>query len=71
MILMLLGMWFRIRLTVALEQATTEVRARHMTNAVESLLVTAKAEHTPKICSAIGLLLKRGSVMTFFVSRFI
>ncbi len=36
------------------EKAQTLVNARHITIVTERLLVTARAEHMPRICNAIG-----------------
>ena len=56
MIRMLEGICERIILISKLEKAQTTVSATLITNAVSTLPVTASAEHTPKICKAIGLL---------------
>ncbi|CSB80195.1 Uncharacterised protein [Vibrio cholerae] len=64
----LLGMWLRIRETKKLDNAVTNITASVITNAVSSLVVTASAEHTPRTCSAIGLLSKTGANTLFFSS---
>ena len=61
MIRMLLGILSLIKETAALEQAVTAITANDIVRDVESLVVTARAEQIPRICSAIGLLLKIGS----------
>lgn len=61
MIRMLLGILFLIKATAALEQAVTAITANDIVNDVESFVVTASAEQIPRICKAIGLLLKIGS----------
>ena len=47
-----------------LEKDTTLVSATHITNVTERLLVTASAEHIPRICSVIGFSSNRGFVRT-------
>jgi len=59
-------MWFLISDINKLENATTAVRAIHITKVVFKLVVTAKAEQIPSICSAIGLLLNIGDINTSF-----
>jgi hypothetical protein len=61
---MLFGMWLRINAIPTFEQAVTEVNAIHITKVTCRLVVTAKAEHTPKICTAIGFCEKTGSEIT-------
>ena len=51
--------------TEALENAVTKVTATHMTSAVESCVVTAKAEQIPSTWRVIGLLFTIGSNRTF------
>ena len=51
-----------------LENAVTNVKAIHITKAFFTLVVTASAEQIPRICNAIGLLLKIGVVKIFLVS---
>lgn len=46
------------------ESETTDVRAIHIINVTFKLLVTAKAEHIPKICKVIGFSLTRGLTNT-------
>ena len=43
---------------------TTDVKAIHIINVTFKLLVTAKAEQIPKICSVIGFSLIRGFTST-------
>jgi hypothetical protein len=38
-----------------LDNATTEVKAAHITRVTSIFTVTARAEHIPNICKAIGL----------------
>jgi hypothetical protein len=45
-----------------LENAVTNVNAMHITTVTRSEVVTARAEQMPRICSAMGLFLKSGSV---------
>jgi hypothetical protein len=47
-----------------LENETTLVRAMHMTKVTERLLVTAKAEQIPRICSVIGFSSSNGLART-------
>ena len=68
MIRMLDGIWLRIRLIDKFEKAVTLVKAKHIIKATDSCEVTAKAEQTPRICKAIGLLLTSGSSNAFFAS---
>src|SRR5690606_9670326 len=51
-----------------LENAVPSVTASVITTAVSSLVVTARAEHTPSTCSVIGLLAKSGPISTFLTS---
>ena len=44
------------------ENAVTTVNAIHITTVTRSEVVTASAEQIPRICKAIGLFLKIGSV---------
>ena len=44
------------------ENAVTTVSAMHITTVTRSEVVTASAEQIPRICRAIGLFLKIGSV---------
>src|SRR5690554_5253499 len=64
MIRMLPGIWVRTRETARLENAVTAITARHITILTLMLVVTASAEQIPRICRAIGLLLKIGSKRT-------
>ncbi len=57
----LAGIWLRIRLTAALEQATTMVTQIVITKAVCILPVTARAEQMPSTPKVTGLRLKIGS----------
>ena len=65
------GILLRIMEIKKLENAVTKVNAIHMTKAFATLVVTASAEQIPKICSAIGLLLKIGVVKILLVSAMI
>ena len=58
---MLFGILFLIKAIAPLENAVTTTTAADMTSDLSSLVVTARAEQIPKICNAIGLLLKSGS----------
>jgi hypothetical protein len=49
------GIWFRMRLTDRLENATTNMTAILITKAVSIFVVTASAEQMPSICTPIGL----------------
>ena len=60
MIRMLPGTWLRIKAIKKFENAVTTVSAIHITMVTFKLLVTARAEQTPKICNAIGLFVKIG-----------
>ena len=51
----LAGMKLRIRLTATLEQQSTKMTAKHMVTVVSNLVVTASAEHTPRLSKAMGL----------------
>ena len=62
MMRILVGIWFRNKLTSRFENSSTKMTAAHMTSAVSILVVTASAEQIPSTCSVIGLLLKSGSV---------
>ena len=54
------------------ENATTLVRATHITNVTDKLLVTASAEQIPKICNVIGFSSIRGLTKTcLYALRFI
>ena len=46
------------------EKAQTLVNARHITIVTERLLVTARAEHIPRICNAIGFSSIKGFIIT-------
>ena len=71
-ILILLGIWFLINDINKFENATTLVRATHITNVTDKLLVTAKAEQMPKICNVIGFSSIRGLTKTcLYALRFI
>lgn len=50
------------------EKAVTTVNATHITSATLRLVVTASAEHTPSICSPIGLFENIGLINMLFVS---
>ena len=62
----LVGTRFRTRETAKLDIVQTKITARHMTRVVAILIVTARAEHIPNTWSAMGLLLKIGSINTSF-----
>src|SRR5690554_8184847 len=64
MVRMLPGVWARTRETARLENEVTAMTARHITILTLMLVVTASAEQIPRICRAIGLLLKIGSKRT-------
>jgi hypothetical protein len=49
-------------LIVTLDRTRTTVNAPAMVRAVESEVVTASAEHIPRICRVTGLALTKGSV---------
>jgi len=68
MMRILLGMYFRMLLMAAFEQAVTAMTARHMMAAVFIDVVTAKAEHMPRTCKAIGLLFRMALLRAFFDS---
>src|SRR5690554_596000 len=69
MIRMLLGIWVRIRDTARFEKAVTAITEAHITSVTLRLVVTASAEQIPRICKAIGLLLKIGSNRTFLADK--
>jgi hypothetical protein len=48
MIRTLFGMWLRITETKKLDSAVTKITASVITKAVSSLVVTARAEQTPR-----------------------
>src|SRR5690606_223115 len=66
MIRMLLGICDRITEIAMLEKAVTKDTATTITMESCRLVVPASAEQRPRICRAIGLLLKIGSSRTFF-----
>ena len=49
------GRWRRTELIKALEAVSTVMSATLMVSAVDSEVVTAKAEQMPSICKVIGL----------------
>ena len=61
---MLAGMKLRIKLTATLEQQSTKMTAKHMIEAVSNLVVTARAEHIPRLSKAMGLESKSGPKRT-------
>jgi hypothetical protein len=50
------------------ENATTTVRAMHMTMVTRKLVVTARAEQMPNICSVMGFSATTGLNNNVFVS---
>ncbi len=48
----------------------TKITAPAITSDVSSFVVTASAEQMPSTCSAMGLLLKTGSIRTSFADCF-
>src|SRR5690554_1525799 len=62
------GTWMRIIEINKFENATTKVKAIHITKVLSKVEVTAKAEHTQRICNAIGLLAKIGPNSVCFTS---
>src|SRR5690554_1621812 len=63
------GIWARTSDTARFEKAVTAITEMHITILTLMLPVTASAEHIPRICNAIGLLLKIGSRRTFLADN--
>jgi hypothetical protein len=55
------GVWLRIRLTARFASSATRTTPAPITSALSTRVVTASAEHTPSICTPIGLLTRTGS----------
>jgi hypothetical protein len=58
-------MEFRINEIATLDDAVTMVNPNDITNAGFICVVTAKAEHTPRICTVIGLSMSNGLDISF------
>src|SRR5690606_986211 len=65
MILILLGIEFLINEITRFENAQTTITANAITIDGSIFTVTARAEQIPKICTVIGLLSFKGSVISF------
>jgi hypothetical protein len=61
------GIWLRNNDIKKDEKPVTTITASIITKATFNEEVTAKAEHIPKTCNAIGLLSTKGSTRSFFL----
>ena len=71
MIRILVGTLLRTSETARLDMVVTKITAMHITSVVDMLMVTARAEQIPRTCSAMGWLLKMGSIKTSFCDAMI